>query len=91
MRAAGTPVISLGPRRRVVGDRGGGLLEAGGVVVDEVVVEPVAVDQHVEHRAEQRRVGAGPQAEEQVGGAGQRRDPRVGTMSFAPRSRARQM
>jgi hypothetical protein len=45
---------TLGPRRRVVAHRGGRLLEAGRVVPDEVVVEPVALDEHVQHGAQQR-------------------------------------
>ncbi len=49
-----------------------------GVVADEVVVEPVALDQHVEDRAHQRRVGARPEPEEDVGGARDRRHARVG-------------
>ena len=61
-------------RRCHVGDRRGGLVEADGVGVDELVVEPVVADQLVQHGAEQRRVGARPDAEEQVGGAGQRHD-----------------
>jgi hypothetical protein len=60
MRAAGTPVISWAAFGRVVRDRRRGLLEADGVLFDEVVVEPVALDDLVEDRAHQRRVGARP-------------------------------
>ena len=70
-RHAGDPG---GPRRRHLGDGRGRLVEADGVGVDELVVEPVVADQLVEHGAEQRRVGARTDAEEQIGGAGQRHD-----------------
>ena len=65
------------PRRRHVGDGRGRAFEVDGVLVDERVVEQVAPDQLVEHGAEERRVGARPHREEQVGGAGQRDDARV--------------
>ena len=77
MRAAGTPVTPAAHCRRHVGDRRGGGVEVDGVGVDERVVEQVAADQLVEHGAEQRRVGARPHREEQVGGAGERHDTRV--------------
>ena len=77
MRAAGTPVIPAAHARRHVGDRGRSLVEPHRVGVDEVVVEPVAPDQVVQHRAEQRRVGTGPHREEEVGGAGERHHPGV--------------
>jgi hypothetical protein len=68
----------LAPGQRVVGHGGGGLLEAVGVVADEVVIEPVALDQHVEDGAHQRRVGARLQAEEHIGGASDGGDPGIG-------------
>jgi hypothetical protein len=77
MRAAGTPVTSAA-HSGVVADRLGRLLETLGVGLDEVVVDPVALDQDVQHGAEQRRVGAGPQAEEQVGRPGGGGNARVG-------------
>ncbi len=72
----------LDPRRRDPGDAGRpgrchvshgccGVVEVDGVVVDEVVVEPVAFDQHMEHSAEQRRVGARTYGQEQVRCAGE--------------------
>src|SRR5690606_22323645 len=69
---------TLGPRRRVVANGFGGLVEAFGVVLDELVVEPTTLDDHMEDRAEQRRVGAWTKSEEQVCGSGHRRDARVG-------------
>ena len=77
MRAAGHAGDLGRPARGHVGDGRGGLVEADGVGVDEVVVEPVVADQLVEHGAEQRRVGARAHGEEQVGGAGERHDPGV--------------
>ncbi len=68
----------LGPLRRVVAYCFGGGFEPFGVRLDELVVEPVARDEHVEDRTEQRRIGAGPQPEEQVGRTGERGDARVG-------------
>ena len=66
-----------GPIRRHLGDGRGSLVEANGVVVDEVVIEPVVADHLVEHGPEQRRVGAGADTEEQISRAGQRHDPRI--------------
>ena len=79
------------PGRRHVGDGGGSLVEVQGVGVDEVVVEPVAFDQDMQHCTEQCRVGARPHRQEQVGCA--RRGTTRGscTINLAPRSRARQM
>ena len=65
------------PRRCHLGDGRGGLVEVDGVGIDELVVEPVAFDQDVQHRAEQRRVGPGPHRKEQISGAGERDDARV--------------
>ena len=84
----GQPADLRGPRWGHVGHGGGGLVEADGVRVDEVVVEPVVADQLVQHGPEQGGVGAWPYGEEQVRGAGHRHDAGRCTMSLAPRSRA---
>ena len=77
MRAAGTPVISAAQP---------GVMSATAAAASSKPTvwasmnswsSQVAADQLVQHRAEQRRVGARPDAEEEVGRAGQRHDPRV--------------
>ena len=59
--------------RRRLGDR----VEADGVRVDEVVIEPVVLDHQVQDAVEQRDVAAGLDRQEQVAGAGDRRDARI--------------
>ena len=71
------------PSGRVVAHGLGRRLEAVGVRLDEVVVEPVALDQEMQDRAHQGRVGAGTQPEEHVGGAGEWGDARVGDDELA--------
>ena len=68
IRAAGTPVTSAAHCGVIEAASGGGLLEAIGVGGDEVVVEPVVLDQLVQHGAEQGGVRARPYGE----GTGQR-------------------
>jgi hypothetical protein len=43
----------LGPFWRVIAHRLSRRLEAGRVVADEVVIQPVALDDHIQHRTEQ--------------------------------------
>jgi hypothetical protein len=66
------------PRRRRVAYGRGRFLEVVGVLLDERVVEPVALDQHVQDCAEERRVGARTQSEEDVGRAREWCHTRVG-------------
>ena len=68
----------------VLGDR----LEADGVLLDEVVVEPVVLDHQVQDAVEQRDVAARLDRQEQVAGAGDRRDARIDDDDLARRSRA---
>jgi hypothetical protein len=56
---------------------GGNGIEAGGVVFDEVVVEPVVLDHQVEDAVEQRDVTPRLDGQKNVGRPGDRRDPRI--------------
>ena len=66
-----------GPCGGHVGGGRGGLVEVDRVGVDELVVEPVVADQLVEHCAEEGRIAAGADREEQVRGSGERDDAGV--------------
>src|ERR1051326_1616452 len=61
------------PLLHVLGDR----VEADGVLLDEVVIEPVVLDHQMEDAVEERDVAAGLDREEKVGRARDRRDARV--------------
>ena len=63
------------PCRRGVRDRLGRVLESVGVISDELVVEPVPLDQDVEHRRQDGQIGPGPDPEEHIGGACRWSDP----------------
>ena len=60
-----------------IGDGGGRLLEAGGVVLDELVIQHVVAYEHVEDGPEDGEIGSGLEAEEDIGVAGDRRHPRI--------------
>ena len=51
--------------------------KADGVVVDEVVVEPVVGDHQVQHAVEEGDIAAWFDGQEQVAGAGDRGDARI--------------
>jgi hypothetical protein len=61
------------PLRAVLGD----LLEADVCVVDERVIDPVALDHDLQHAGEQRRVAARLHRQIEIAGARDRRDARI--------------
>ncbi len=73
-RHAGNPGGIL---RRVLLHRLGKRLEAGGVLRDEVAVDPAALDHDVQHAVEDADVAAGAHRNEQVGIASDRRHARI--------------
>ncbi len=63
--------------RRPVADVLGDLVETDGVFRDEIVIEPVVLDHQVEDAVEQGDVAARLDGQEQIAGAGDRRDARI--------------
>ena len=53
------------------------LVEADGVLLDELVIEPVVLDHEVKDAVEQRHVAAGLHRKEEIRGARDRRDARI--------------
>ena len=66
-----------GPLQRPLTAVLGDLIEANGVRLDEVAVDPAAIDHHVEHAGEQRGVASGLHGQEQVARARERRNARI--------------
>ena len=77
MAATGRPGDLAGPFRRAVLHGFQGLLEAVGVLVDEVPVDELPLVQQVQDAVGEGRVRAGLQGQDQVRGAGQGRDARI--------------
>jgi hypothetical protein len=72
------------PLRGVGGDGVAHLLEADGVLGDEALVGQAVADEHVQHAVVEGGVGAGPQGDVLVGGAGHGRLARVDHHQLGP-------
>src|SRR5215472_8189667 len=63
--------------RRPGPDMLGDLLESRGMFLDEIMIEPIVLDHQMEDAVEQGDVAAGLDGQEQIAGAGNRRDARI--------------
>ena len=75
--SVGMPVIRSAQSRSYPRPRVGGFLESARVVGDELVIEPVVLDQLVQDRAVERGVAARPDRQVKIGRARNRRQPRI--------------
>ena len=68
--------------RRPLRDFFGHILKTDGVIVDEIMIEPIVFDHQMQHAVEQGDVAARLDRQEQIAGARNRRDARVNHDDF---------